>query len=368
MFEWLRQNVVDPVTSFVQQRVDRSRGARRQRQQRTQSVRENLLGGGGESNIQLDPIGVGPLDRTLNRLGITRGDTTTTDTRGGGGTTDTGDGQEDFMKYYVGWNPEAARQDFMRTFGGDIEALKRARGVSDDEEDTIERLQRLVEEATGEQDEELFSRAREFEEENPFRFDEALARQSAEERFNPFYEQSLRDYLRGVRLRTERTVEDRDEILKELTAQTQDFTGREKRLLELATENAREGAAGRGMFFSGGRFRQEGLLGVESGATLDEFMRKQGTRGRLARREATRGLEDIELERGQKQRELGRFEGGEFIPGRLPEFDILSEIEQQRKEARGQRELERFEFLGRVPGEEFETFEQRRDRALGRLF
>lgn len=35
----------------------------------------------------------------------------------------------DFMQYYQGWNPEAARQDFQSAFGGDIGRLQQARGA-----------------------------------------------------------------------------------------------------------------------------------------------------------------------------------------------------------------------------------------------
>ena len=47
-----------------------------------------------------------------------------------------------------------------------------------------------------------------FLEDNPFEFDEALARASAEERFDPFYQAELRDFEEGVNKQRGRTVQD----------------------------------------------------------------------------------------------------------------------------------------------------------------
>lgn len=38
-------------------------------------------------------------------------------------------GGEDFLNYYQGWNPDAARRDFQQVFGGDTNALRRSRGI-----------------------------------------------------------------------------------------------------------------------------------------------------------------------------------------------------------------------------------------------
>jgi len=37
---------------------------------------------------------------------------------------------QDYMQYYAGWNPESASQDFQKAYGGDVNRLMQARGVS----------------------------------------------------------------------------------------------------------------------------------------------------------------------------------------------------------------------------------------------
>ena len=94
---------------------------------------------------------------------------------------------------------------------------------------------------------------------NPFIFDEELAKQSSTEEYEPYYSELLEDYLGTVELRRE-TIEDD----KKLQAELQKYTeGRESRSFAKAVTQAEEGFAGKGMFFSGNKATGIGGLEVE---------------------------------------------------------------------------------------------------------
>lgn len=180
------------------------------------------------------------------------------------------------------------------------------------------------------------TRAGEFEEKNPFSFDEALARASSEERFDPFFQAELGEFIEGVNLQRGRTVQDEESLRRELTASTESFVGRTGRQISQALESSREGFAGAGLFFGGRRKRAEGQIGIEGQEELATGLRKADVAGRESLLRQRRGLEDIGLQkkRGLRLQTAGR------------ETALRTDVEQQRREAQQQRELERQQFIG----------------------
>lgn len=155
----------------------------------------------------------------------------------------------------------------------------------------------------------------------PFDLDEVLVAKRAEasEQIDPYYDEMLSDYLLGVRRKTERSQADTQDLLGELEATTESFTGSTQLKLTEAIGKAQEGYAESGLFDSGGRFRDEGLMKRETGDTLADFERKQGLRGDIARTGLQRTLEDVGLESKIQQRglERERFTETESLAGRL---------------------------------------------------
>lgn len=155
----------------------------------------------------------------------------------------------------------------------------------------------------------------------PFNLDEVLVAKRAEarEQINPYYDETLSNYLTGVRRKIERSSADTSDLLAELDATTESFTGSTKLKLTESINKAREGFADVGLFESGARFRSEGLAEAETGQTLTDF----GRRAELKRKGLTSGLsrtlEDVGLQSKQQERDIerGRFTDIETRTGQL---------------------------------------------------
>ena len=138
--------------------------------------------------------------------------------------------------------------------------------------------------------------------ENPFAFDEQLAKQSATAEYEPYYAELLEDYLSGMELKKE-TVQDEKKLLGELNRIQ---TGEATRAYERAVSQAEEGFAGQGMFYSGIKKKAMGEREVEYGAQEKERTERYGVEERGLERQTTAlGLEEEvkrkELERGQQE-------------------------------------------------------------------
>lgn len=184
--------------------------------------------------------------------------------------------------------------------------------------------------------EDAAKRSGEFDEKNPFIFDEALARASSQERFDPFYNAELQDFVTGVERARTRTTQDEEKIRQELTTQTNQYVGEAKRQLDEALEASREGFAGAGLFFSGKRVRREGQLESGEERQTSEFLRQQGLKEEDSQTRQTRTFEDLDLTENRQRRLLGAER----------ETSLLTDVEKQRQEALKRREFERQQYVG----------------------
>lgn len=135
---------------------------------------------------------------------------------------------------------------------------------------------------------------------NPFVFDEELARKSATEEYSPYYTELLKDYVAD--LDTQRATT-RDEVKLLGTLKELDM-GARTRSYDLAVNKAQEGFAGQGMFFSGIKERTEGLQEVENKADVAGAEARYGAQ----ERGLTRQLEGYDVSQERKTRDLGREE------------------------------------------------------------
>ena len=114
-------------------------------------------------------------------------------------------------------------------------------------------IRQLIEEQKAEFDR-MANLDKEFQANNPFAFDELLAKQSAEERFNPYYEAELKDFTQGI----ERQKQSQEGSMKLLTDLNRIQVGQDKRNLDEAISAAEEGYAGAGLYNSGAKERATG--------------------------------------------------------------------------------------------------------------
>lgn len=155
----------------------------------------------------------------------------------------------------------------------------------------------------------------------PFNLDEVLVakRAEAKEQIDPYYNETLSDYLLGVKRKTDRSQADTQDLLSELQATSDSFTGGTQLKLTEALNRSREGFADAGLFDSGARYRQEGLLERETGDVLGEQERRTGLRRKGLQTGLSRTLEDVGLQAKQQERDIERerFTGVETRAGEL---------------------------------------------------
>lgn len=185
---------------------------------------------------------------------------------------------------------------------------------------------------------------------DPFAFDEALATNKIIGALAPYYAQTLQQFLRGIRLRGARSEEDSKKLLEELQSGTDLFTGRSKRLLDVAQQNAAEGYAQSGLYESGQRRRSQGLLAVEKGQEVNNFLQGQERKKLNTQESLRRTLEDLVLERSQKERELAGAQ----------QSDVNVALENARRSGNIESALNLIEQTGPAPGENYTDFLNRR--------
>lgn len=186
------------------------------------------------------------------------------------------------------------------------------------------------------------AKVKEFDEKNPFNFDQVLVEEKAKatQRFDPYYNQTLGDFITGIERKRSRSIEDERTILKETQADVDYYQGREGINLQNALEQSREGFADSGLYGSGKQLRAGGQLEEESGSRIDNFM--AGTEKRIDRTKQlrTRLEEDLTLEEKLKRRDLEKEK----------EYNVESAGLSGRLERQQQREFERQQYTGAPPG------------------
>jgi len=136
--------------------------------------------------------------------------------------------------------------------------------------------------------------------ENPFIFDELLAKQSATAEYTPYYTELLDDYLQDIELKRQ-TVQDDQKLSAYLSERSAEKTSRE---YEQAIASAEEGFAGSGMFFSGIKDRKGGLLNIEKTGKLADIATQQEHAQRDYGRQLTAMDTDVSRKKRDIQREL----------------------------------------------------------------
>ncbi len=185
-----------------------------------------------------------------------------------------------------------------------------------------------------------WKRLDQYDKNNPFAFDEALARASSQERLNPYFDATLNEFMTGVRRSSTRSVEDMTRTIGELNADASKLSDQERLATQEAIRSSEEGFAGSGLFFSGKRERQTGLEEVQ-GAQAQEGIQTKLSRGTVASRLSSQRLqEDLALQEARQKR-LTEAE-------RTTSLEV--DIAKQKRESELQRGLERLQFAGKIPG------------------
>lgn len=208
--------------------------------------------------------------------------------------------------------------------------------------------------------EEYKKRYNEYDSKNPFNFDKVLEEEStkAGERLDPYYKQTLSDYLSGVNRKKQRSLEDERTLLTNLSEDIDTYQGNERVALEDTLERTRQGYADAGNYFSGARLRAEGQAMGESEKGLGTYLKGQERRQEEIQTTATRGREDLAEEQRQRQRDLGYFDPltGDFKRGVEPTYQIKAQAYPEAQRREQLRQYEKNQFLGAPPGVNYADF------------
>lgn len=175
-----------------------------------------------------------------------------------------------------------------------------------------------------------------FDKNNPFVFDEAQATASAKERFDPYYNAELSDFMSGVQRSRTSTIQDQEAIRKELTAQTASTTTSTQNTLDRALRASEQGYASAGLFGSGEQRASTGEQTVDTGNTLADYLRKQTLASDQSQLSQDRTLANLTAA------------GNTFSRQNTADSAtaVLTDVEQQRQDALRKQELARQNYVG----------------------
>lgn len=193
-------------------------------------------------------------------------------------------------------NPASGNWDdnyFATHFGG----ASPQNAVNKSIEDSFKKLQQ-----------EVISKFGEYQAGHPFNVDQVLADKTtqAAEQIDPYYNELLSGYLKGVTNKISRSQEDTKSLLDELNASTSSYTGQSLLKLNQAVKSANEGFAGNGLFSSGARYANEGILTTGTNNAINDYTRTQDYKANQAKLGNERTITDTNLASTQQQRDIAR--------------------------------------------------------------
>lgn len=175
---------------------------------------------------------------------------------------------------------------------------------------------------------------KDYEKENPFFFDEALAKEAATAQYSPYYAELLSDYVADVEKTKSRSAEDLKITLEQLSGGREYYLGKERRLLDRALESTDKGYAGRGLFFSGAREKDRREYTEEYEEGIGEYERRYEAGVSGAKLGKARTLEDVIGLQKRYTRDVGREE----------ETAIAGGVLQRKREVREEYEVSRGKY------------------------
>lgn len=182
----------------------------------------------------------------------------------------------------------------------------------------------------------------EFEANNPFVFDKVLEEEKikVKQRLDPYYEQTLSDFLQGVNTKRRRSLEDERTLLTELNQDTDRVVGNQRMQLDDALQKSKQGFADAGIYDSGKRIREEGRLEASTNENMATAFQAQQRGTQRIETGAQRTAQDLTLQESTKRRDLTQEQSFQTESQALPEVERL----------RTQREFERGQYTGAPAG------------------
>lgn len=111
---------------------------------------------------------------------------------------------------------------------------------------------------------------------NPFNFDDMLAKeeQNVSNRISPYYDQVMGDFLHGVNITKQRSLEDANNLATELQADSDAYVGQAKQTLGTTLQQTGEQFADAGSYDSGARGRAQGIAKANTAYDIGQNQRQ----------------------------------------------------------------------------------------------
>lgn len=190
-----------------------------------------------------------------------------------------------FPVLYRGWGEKEARADF--DTGGWKNKAGADQFLNSNSTSTGQKsAQQIVDDIMKAQEEQVKRETQfldQYTKDNPFVFDEALAKESSKAEYSPYYTELLDKYLQDIGVNRD-SLQSEQKLLTALTSTPSGTAGQAERQYQRAIETAKQGFAESGTFFSGTAARKLGQAEVERAYGLKsettDIMRKQTDVGR----------------------------------------------------------------------------------------
>lgn len=157
---------------------------------------------------------------------------------------------------------------------------------------------------------------------NPTGYDEVLARQMAEQKYKPYYEEILNDFVAPMQEKISRSVTDENQAITELTRQTQ--SGEREQRLDLLTaiDKAKEGFAGAGLFGSGTAKRSVNQANIYGENKIGDYLSNQAFKQTTLQQTGQRERTDYQTAIDQRNRDI-------FGQGRAFDTAVAGDVQEQ---------------------------------------
>jgi hypothetical protein len=212
-------------------------------------------------------------------------------------------------------------------------------------------------------------RYKEFDTKNPFNFDDMLTKETAKvgERLDPYYKQTLNDYLTGVNLKKTRSLEDQRTLLTNLNADTESYQEKDQQALIDTLAKTRQGFADAGLYFSGAQQRAAGATTASNQTNMADYLRGQETKKNTINTTNQRTQEDINLEKSQTQRDIGSFDAnGNYVRGATPAYEVKSQALSAANQDQSLWQYQKSQYLGAPPGADYSLYQTENNNLLGK--
>jgi len=165
---------------------------------------------------------------------------------------------------------------------------------------------------------------------NPTGYDEVLARQMAQDKFKPYYEEILKDFVTPIQEKISRSTADENQAITELNRQTASQKQSSELDLMTAIDKAKEGFAGSGLFGSGTQKRDTAQTDIYGKSKLNDYLSNQQYKSGQLLETGQRERQDYQTAIDQKNRDI-------FGAGREYDTAVVGDVQNQ--EALAQKQL-----------------------------